>query len=325
MIINNYLLYWRKLLQDLGRKKIRKRILIFFLCLFLAGAFWVLNILGKSYRFELETNINFDNLPEDKALSLEQAPIVTFTVEGTGWNFIRSKMQFLKDTLTVDLRKFNSRDELDLNKALIDFEQQWESKLKIMNVYPSKIIFNLEQKKIKKVPIKLQANISYKENYNISKEIKIYPDSVYIKGPVEIIRKINYIETRPLVLANLDHAMIQHLKIHIEKYPNVVFSNSDIKVELPVEQFTENVIDLPINLKSDNASSNMLLFPLVCKVKFKVAMSQYSKIMSQSFRVFAEKNDKMSNRLSLRLVSQPAHVKDVEIIPETVEYIIIQK
>lgn len=323
--MKNYLLYWRKLIQEFGKKKLRKRILIFFLCLFFAGTAWVLNILGKSYRFEIETNINFENLPEDKALSLEQAPVVTFSVEGTGWNFIRSKMQFLKDTLSVDSRKYNNRDEIDLNKALIDFEQQWESKLKIMNVFPSKIIFNLEQKKIRKVPVKLQANIAYKENYNISKPISIYPDSVYIKGPVEIIRKIKYIETKPLVLRNLDQPLMQNVKINIEKYKNVVFSNSEIKVDIPVEQFTENVIELPINIKTDDASSNMLLFPSVCKVKFKVAMSQYPKIMSQSFRVFAEKNSKLSNRLSLRLLSQPSFVKDVEIIPETVEYLIIQK
>lgn len=323
--MKNYLLYWRKLIQEFGKKKLRKRILIFFLCLFFAGAAWVLNILGKSYRFEIETIINFENLPEDKALSLEQAPVVTFSVEGTGWNFIRSKMQFLKDTLSVDSRKYNNRDEIDLNKALIDFEQQWESKLKIMNVFPSKIIFNLEQKKIRKVPVKLQANIAYKENYNISKPISIYPDSVYIKGPVEIIRKIKYIETKPLVLRNLDQPLMQNVKINIEKYKNVVFSNSEIKVDIPVEQFTENVIELPINIKTDDASSNMLLFPSVCKVKFKVAMSQYPKIMSQSFRVFAEKNSKLSNRLSLRLLSQPSFVKDVEIIPETVEYLIIQK
>lgn len=319
------MLYWRKLIQEFGKKKFRKRILIFFLCLFLAGAFWVLNILGKSYRFEIETNINFDNLPDDKALSLEQAPVVTFNVEGTGWNFLRSKMQFLKDTLTVDSRKYNNRDEIDLTKALIDFEQQWESKLKIMNVFPSKIIFNLEQKKIRKVPIKLHANISYKENYNISKPINIYPDSIYIKGPVEIIRKIKYIETKPLVLSNLDRSQLHYVKINIEKYKNVVFSNSEIKVDIPVEQFTENVIELPINIKTDDASSNMLLFPSVCKVKFKVAMSQYPKIMSQSFRVFAERNNKLSNRLSLRLVSQPSFVKDIEIIPETVEYLIIEK
>lgn len=323
--MKDYLLYWRKLILEFGKKKFRKRILIFFLCLFLAGAFWVLNILNKSYRFEIESNINFENLPDDKALSLEQAPMITFSVEGTGWNFIRSKMQFLKDTLSVDSRKYNNRDEIDLNKALIDFEQQWESKLKIMNVFPSKIIFNLEQKKIRKVPVKLQANISYKENYNISKPIKYYPDSIYIKGPVEIIRKIKYIETKPLVLNNLDQAHIQQVKINIEKYKNVVFSNSEIKVEIPVEQFTENLIELPINIKSDDATSNMLLFPSVCKVKFKVAMSQYPKIMSQSFRVFAEKNNKLSNRLSLRLVSQPNFVKDVEITPETVEYLIIQK
>ncbi len=324
-VLKNLILHWRKTLQELGRKRLRRRFFIFFICLFLAATFWILNILGKSYRFELEAKIAFENLPEDKALSLDRAPVVLFSVEGSGWNFLRSKLQYIKDTLIVDLRKNSSKDEIDLNKALIDFEKQWDSKLKIVNVYPAKIIFNLEQKKIRKLPIKIQANISFKENYSISRPISISPDSVYVKGPLEIIRKLKYIETEPIVLQNLDKSTQLNVRIQANKYPNVIFSNNDLKLNVPVEQFTENILELPINIKLDDASSNMLLFPSVCKVKFKVALSQYPNIYAQSFRVFAERNKNLSNQLSLRLVSQPNYIKDVEIIPETVEFIKVVK
>lgn len=324
-VLKNWYLYWIKLFQEIGKRRLRRRILIFLVCVFLAAAFWILNILGKSYKFELESKIAFENLPEDKALSLEQAPIVLFTVEGTGWNFLKSKMQFLKDTLTFDLRKTNSKDEIDLNKALLDFEKQWDSKLKIVNVFPSKIIFNLEQKKIRKLPIRVQSNISFKENYNISSPITISPDSVYVKGPIELIKKLNYVETEPVVLQKLDKSVQLNVKVNAQKYPNIIFSNNDLKLHVPVEQFTENIIEIPININQEEINSEILLFPSVCQVKFKVALSEYPNIIAQSFRVFAERNKHLSNRLSLRLVSQPEFIKDVEIIPETVEYLKVEK
>ena len=177
--------------------------MLFFACIIVALGFWFLNILNKQHLFKLENYIQFYNLPEDKALSMKQARKISFTVQGSGWNFVRSKMQLMSDTLRIDFRTIQDKDEIDLNKSLIDFESQWNGKLRIINIYPSKINYIVERKRIRKVPITPVYSINFTDQYGLSEDIHWYPDSIYISGPIDYINKITTIKTKPIVLNSL--------------------------------------------------------------------------------------------------------------------------
>ena len=69
----------------------------------------------------------------------------------------------------------------------------------------------------------------------------------------------------------------------------------------------------------------MMTFPSTCKIQFKVSLSNYNKIIQQSFKVVTEKDINLKNRLRLKIVSSPNNIKEMKIIPETVEYILIRK
>ncbi len=297
--------------------------MLFLACIIVALGFWFLNILNKQHLFKLENYIQFYNLPEDKALSMNQARKISFTVQGSGWNFVRSKMQLMSDTLRIDFRTIQDKDEIDLNKSLIDFESQWNGKLRIINIYPSKINYIVERKRIRKVPITPVYSINFTDQYGLSEDIHWYPDSIYISGPIDYINKITTIKTKPIVLNSLNLTTQINAVLDLEKYPNITTTVHNTRIVFPVEQFTEGIVELGISTR--NESSNFITFPSKCKVKYKVALSNYNKIIQQSFKVIAEKDENLRNRLSLKLVSVPENIKDVQLIPETVEYLIIKK
>lgn len=316
-------LQWKQTLKDITRKRYRRRITIFLLCVVLALGFWFLNILNKQHLFKLENYIQFYNLPEDQALSMKQARRISFTVQGSGWNFLRSKMQLMSDTLRIDYRTIQDKEEIDLNKSLLDFESQWSGKLRIMNIYPSKINYIIEKKRIKKVPIKPIYTIDFNEEYSLSENVHWYPDSIYISGPLEYIAKIAYIKTEPVVLNNLSSSVQVNALLDLEAYPNISTTTKSTKITFTVEQFTEAVTQVGIAQRNDNV--NTLTFPSQCKIQYKVALSNYNKIIQQSFKVIAEPDKNLDRRLRLKLVSAPANIKDIKIIPETVEYITLRK
>lgn len=317
------LLHWKNLIKERTRKRYRQRLILFFGCLFLALAFWFLNILNKQHLFKLENYIQFYNLPEDKALSMKQARKISFTVQGSGWNFVRSRMQLMSDTLRIDFRTIQDKDEIDLNKSLLDFESQWNRKLRIMNIYPSKINYIVEKKRIRKVPIIPVYTINFTEQYGLSDDIHWYPDSIYISGPIEYISKISAIKTKPVVLNNLNITTQLNVNLDLESFPNITTTTRTTRISFPVEQFTEGIAEVPISTRSDN--NGTITFPSKCKVQYKVALTNYNKIIQQSFKVVAEKDVYLQNRLRLKLVSSPSLIKDVRIIPETVEFISIKR
>jgi hypothetical protein len=248
---------------------------------------------------------------------------ISFTVEGSGWNFIRSKMQLLSDTLIIDYRAIQDKEEIDLNKLLVDFESQWSRKLKIMNVYPNKVSFVVERKRIKKVAIEPVLNLQFSEGYDLSNKINWYPDSIYISGPYESIRNIKSIKTKPVILQNLNVSNTIDILLDLEAYPNINTKVKTTKLNIPVEQYTEGVMQIGISQRNENLG--MITFPSKCTIKYKVALSNYGKIIQQSFKVIAEPDRNLQNRLRLKLISTPSLIKDIEIYPETVEYLIVKR
>lgn len=317
------LLQWKQIIKEKTRKRYRRRILLFLSCLFLALAFWFLNILNKSHRFELNTVLQFTNVPNDKALSIKENRSVSFTVEGSGWNLLRSKLLSFSDTLTIDYRSIKGKEEIDLNKLLLDFESQWSRKMKIMNVYPTRLDIMIEKKRIKKIPVTAIINLKFADGYDLSSKVQWYPDSVYITGPLESINRINSIQTVPIILQNLNADKSIDVQLDFNKYPNVNSTIKTVKLNIPVEQFTEGVMEIGISQR--NESAGMITFPTKCKVSYKVALSNYNKIIPQSFKVVAENDRNLSNRLKLKLIAKPSSVKDIQLTPETVEYIIIKR
>ncbi len=316
-------LQWKQSLKDITRKRYRRRVTIFLLCVVLALSFWFLNILNKQHLFKLESYIQFYNLPEDKALSMKQARRIAFTVQGSGWNFIRSKMQLMSDTLKIDFRTIQDKEEIDLNKSLLDFENQWSGKLRIMNIYPSKINYIVEKKRIRKVPIIPIYTINFNDEYSLSEKVHWYPDSIYISGPLEFISKISSIKTEPIVLNNLNASAQVNAQLDLDAYPNISTNTKSTRITFTVEQFTEAVVQIGITQRNDN--QNSITFPSKCKIQYKVALSNYNKIIQQSFKVIAEPDKNLDKRLRLKLVSAPSNIKDIKIIPETVEYITIKR
>jgi hypothetical protein len=322
-MLKRKLIQWKQLIKDKTRKRYRRRILLYLSCLLLALGFWFLNILNRAHRFELRSNLQFINLPEDKALSTKETRTISFTVEGSGWNFIRSRMQLISDTLIVDYRSIQDKEEIELNKLLLDFESQWSRKMKIMNVYPTKINFVVERKRIKKVPVDPILNLKFAEGYDLTEKINWYPDSVYISGPYESIKRIKSIKTIPVNLHNLNANNSIDVALDLKLYPNINTKVKTTRINIPVEQYTERIIK--INISQRNESVGMITFPSTCILKFKVALSNYNTIIEQSFKVIAEPNHDLKNRLRLKVLTSPRSIKDLQIIPETVEYMIVKK
>jgi len=317
------ILQWKQIFKEKSRKRYRRRFLLYISCVFLALVFWFLNILNKSHRFELNTILQFTNIPGDKALSIKENRTVSFTVEGSGWNLLRSKLLSFSDTLTIDYRSIRGKDEIDLNKLLLDFESQWSQKMRIMNVYPTKLDIIVEKKRIKKVPIEAILNLGFADGYDLSSKVNWYPDSIYITGPLEYINSIKSIKTIPLILQNLNASKSIELPIDFNKYPNINSSIKSIKLNIPVEHYTEGLMDIAISQR--NESAGILTFPSKCKVSYKVALSNFHKVIPQSFKIIAEYDRNLSNRLKLKLISKPNSVKDIQLTPETVEYIILKR
>ncbi len=293
-------------------------------CMLAAFVFWLLNILNKPYRFEVQVPIVFKNVPVNQALTIANNRSVSFKVEGTGWYFLRSKLSQISDTLVLDLDKYEGKTEIDLTKSLVDLDIQLQSKLKIIEVFPAKLPFSFEKKSVKKVPIIAKVKLNFRNQFDQSASIKLYPDSVTISGPFERIKNITSWSTVPLVLNDLCLNYQEVIRLKDVDNSNVLLSFASTTIQIPVEKFTENILQIPIQMKGFIGDGVMKIFPKTCEVKYQVSLTNYNLIKPQSFRIIASKDPLLTDRLKLTLVESPAFIKNIRIFPQTVDYLIIK-
>ena len=104
--------------KEVSRRRIRRRFGLFLFCIAVAFVFWILTVLGKNRHFDIQVPIVFINVPFDQALLVDNSRHVSFTVEGSGWFFLKSKIQNLSDTLRIDLNEYENTREINLIKII---------------------------------------------------------------------------------------------------------------------------------------------------------------------------------------------------------------
>jgi len=101
------------------------------------------------------------------------------------------------------------------------------------------------------------------------------------------------------------------------------FNPSTIQVTIPVQKFTEESVEVPIQLSDQLPGKNIKLFPDKAVVSCIVSMKDYKKLDSRLFTVNAELS-KSDNLYHLIVTTAPDYVRNVKVTPEKVEYLVLR-
>lgn len=308
--------------KEKSRRRVRRRFFLFMVCLTVAFLSWLLNILGKTYRFEIDVPLHFQNAPQNKAVFLNENRRVLVTVEGTGWFFLRSKISRLNDPVYIDLRKFEGMNEINLEKNIAMLDQQIQGDLKVIDVFPKKLTFSYENLVVKKVPVKLDVIISFEDQYALREPIKISPDSVEIFGPENSVSAIHSWPTARVKIEQLNDITSLNVPLMSGDSYSVDLNRSQVGLLIPVEKYTEGTMEVPIQVKAGIDGYRMKLLPSVCQVSYRVCLSNYKLVKANMFKVVARPDPFDKRKLQLSLVDYPAFVEGPVLQKRTIDYLI---
>lgn len=306
------------------RKRNRRRIIIFSVCLLISLFFWLVNTLSKTYTFVISSSLTYVNIPPDKALKAEMDQKVFLTIEGTGWQFFFSRINILYSPLKVDMRRLKN-NTIYLKEQFSDLSSQLNSKVRIINSYPDTLRYTFAEKMIKKVPIELVADIAFEKQFYYRDDIRIIPDSVLISGPEQEIRKIRKWPTRKVILQGLNKDIIQPVDLLKSPSGHIGLSVSKVDLTIPVEKYTEWNIEKSLRLKGNDRGYNIQLLPRTCKIFYQVGLSRFNDVTPDMFAIkvdFLQAGDGVP--LDVQLERIPSFVRSVRIVPDKVQYIVIK-
>ncbi len=269
----------------------RRKISIFFTCLILAVATWLFFSLSNKYEYEVKTVVNFKNLPVNKAFNPLQSDTVLLTVQGTGWQLLFTRLRIFPRDVRVDLKSLNKRNFVTFTEQIRSINAYYSSEQRIISIQPDTLYFDFTTRKVKKVPVRLVSNLSFVKQFGQSAPITIKPDSVTVTGPLEQLQKIDYWSTDTFSRKEISNSVIDKIALKATDAPNITIYPPLTEIRIPVEEFTEKQLFVPIKVINNNLYYNVKLIPDRVKITFMVSLSDYELTKEDDFDAVVDLNN----------------------------------
>lgn len=311
------------------------KILIFIIFLLLSALFWFLNEINKEQETTVQFPVRYVNIPKGKVLANELPAQLDLQLKGPGTILIRYMITTSNARLTYGLKDQSFGQIANthppkfflLTSAARDMlNRQLPPEVSIVHVKPDTIFFTFDEMVSRKVKVEPTLDLTFEKQFMLSSPVSVEPDSVVISGAAATIDTIKAIHTEPLVFRKLDESV--ESQVTLEKVEKVLVSNRKVTFRIPVAQFTESVLSLPIEVLNLPDHLEMKLFPNKVTVTFLVALADFEKIQPQLFKSavdYLEYTTSGSKMLKVNLVKFPDYIRVEGFYPSAVEFIIEKK
>jgi YbbR domain-containing protein len=303
----------------------RRRLSAFVTCLVFALLAWLFTALSNPYKFTVKQVLTFRNTPQKRAFHPLQSDTVNTTVQGTGWQMLFSRLQDNRKPINVDLHTLDTKDFVVLSSQLKEINLKKEKNREVIAFSPDTLFFDFSSRTVKRVPVKLVSAIEYQKQFAQSAKLTIQPAYVIVSGPAERISKITYWQTDSLKLNDINESFNGRVNLQGAKEGNLSILPKSVMVNIPIDEFTEKTMEIPVKLINNRNYYDVKIFPQKIKVTFTTSLTAYSEMNEDDFEAVADLDQWKHNgysTLPVKVARMPSYSKIVKIEPQSVDFII---
>lgn len=326
----------KKYLQRLYKSPFlqQRRFITFFIFLILSACLWFVRSLGEEYETQVDYPVRYINFPEDKVLVGFVPDKLQLTVRAKGFSILKSKMNFNQIPIQFNVSSF-SLNNIGADTFYIVTETAKEvlsaelSGMTIINISPDTLYFkltNIGVRKVSVMPVLDMHEQFFQQQFMLNGKIEVSPDSIIISGPKPLVDSIHYIPTEALRYSNLTDTIIGAPRL--KAINMITFSQTSVKVVIPVDRFTEVENQLPVVPINVPDSLNMIAIPGQITVTYRICLSNYNKVINNPLIPRIDYNAlqlNSVNRLTVFIVDTPRFISNLRFNPREIEFLITRK
>lgn len=303
----------------------KRRVFSLLACLLLAIAAWLFMALNNKYVYVAKTVLVFKNSPTKRAFYPLQSDTIDLQVEGTGWQLLFARLRINPPSVSVSLSQLNTKDFIVFSDQLFNINRQLESTQKVISVKPDTLYFDFTKRVVKKVPVKLIDKLGFAKQYGRSSDVILNPKYVKVAGPLEELSKITFWPTDTLKQDKIQNSITARVALQHSIHKNVSIYPSSVEVKVPVDEFTEKTIEVPLKIINNRSYNSIKLYPKKVKVTFLVALSNYDQV-DESFITATidvdEWKDLGHHQFTVKITEFPDYCKLVSVKPSKIDFIV---
>ena len=233
----------------------------------LAILLWVFVVSENEYSMVIDMPIEARNLSAQKAHKKEVPEYAQVRLKGPGRALFKTLLlkNFISNfKLVIDLDRISEEYDFYLN----EYYEQYPQKVVIPPsyeleyievVYPDSIHISLDEYMVKKLTVKAPLKINPAPGYTLVGNINIYPASIEVAGPREVIQEMKYVSTIKDTFLLQDFDIDVNLKVDNQTRSLVEYSQTTISIHQDIQSVSERIIS-EIPVKVINVLPNLRLF-----------------------------------------------------------------
>ncbi len=296
---------------------------VFLIFLVLAISSSLIGKLTSTYDKNIIFKLEVIDVPKDKVIYEKSHDSVLLKVRGYGFNL--AKYYFETPSLEISVKKLkeiNNTFLWDQKENFNETKLSFDSSVEMLNISEDSLFFYFDQYISQKKYIKPNVSIDYKPGYDSFKPYLITNDSVTILGPKDILKEIEYVDTEFIRLNNVNSDVNINLNLLKPAFDDLTFDFTDVQYKLEVDQYTEEIINIPVNILGDN-NYKYNFYPKELSVKYFISVDNYKKTSPIDFRIECL-FDQNQSVLIPSLTKKPNFVKNVKLSSNQIQLIILE-
>ncbi len=320
-------------IKEWMKEKMGRDFFIFLFFLFLSSLFWLLNELNKEAVADVSIPVEYENLFKDKILINDVPSHIILKIQAPGHTLLKYKLSPRLVPISLDLKSYlvyqkgQSYEYYVVTKDLRGrLKRRFSGEMTILEIQPDTLFFKFDISKSRKVAVVPHINFNLEKQYMLSSAVSTSPDSILVTGPSSIIDTLRDIHTENMNYPDLKRAINE--EVELVKINDVSYSADKVFITIPVEQYTETTLKVPIIVTNLPDSLNLRTFPDQVTLTCNVALGRYENITPRIFRAevdYSSISTNIGKQLKVKIASFPDYVQSVRISPAFVDFIIEKK
>lgn len=318
---------------QLGRKirhfilgKAGREFFIFLLCVLFSFLFWYLKALNNRYEIVLNIPVHFTDIPKNKTFKDPLPSTVRVKISDKGTVLLKYAFNALDSPLEISLKKWiqSSSKTVETRRILSTGAlSMLQNTTDWVVLSPEHINLAMLPQHTKRLPVRLDANIKLTAQYLCSGDTTITPQYVRVYGTKAALDTLDCLYTDHWHEREVNDTL--QVRLALRKIKGINLAEDSVSVTIPVESFTEKVLEISVVPRNLPADWTLRTFPSKVKVICQVGLSQFKYIKVSDFQVCVDYEDALGStngRITPYLHFSPDYVRNIKFYPSELEFIL---
>ncbi len=290
-------------------------------CVLISCLLWFTLTMRETYVRVVEMPTEVINLPADQALVDLPPRHVRVEVQGPGWQLfgLFGMFSIASESWTIPIDASQSQANLEATLQ----GQTLQKNVLIRNVTPARIDLEREQRIMRRVPVRLIAEINTPPTHDLAGPPVVDPDTVAVAGARSVVSGIRFWPTERYEKNDLRDSIAVELALADTLGGLVTHSPQKVLLRAQALVFTESTREIDVTVRGIPSGREVVrLEPSSVRVRYRVPLSQYDQVQrAMDFYAEVSYEDILTDttgRIRPELHLPPdLEIRDVEMFPPT--------